>query len=96
MATTRTVSAVILEASILSGNFTNEDLNGIARAVNAARASLARKNANTLSVGIKVTFPDSRNNRVLSGTVESIKVKNASVRCAGTLYRVPMNMLTAV
>lgn len=91
MATVRTVNT-----AILSSNFTNEELNSIARAVNMARAELARKTASTLSVGSKVTFVDSRNNRVLSGTVTSIKIKNAVVDIGSAKYRVPMNMLTAV
>ena len=90
MATVLTVNR-----AILSGNFTNDDLNKIARAVNMARTELARKTASTLSVGTKVTFADSRNNRVLSGTVTAIKVKNAVVDTGTVKYRVPMNMLTA-
>lgn len=91
MATVRTVNT-----AILSSNFTNEELNSIARAINMARTELARKTASTLSVGSKVTFVDSRNNRVLSGTVTSIKIKNAVVDIGAAKYRVPMNMLTAV
>jgi ribosomal protein S1 len=91
MATVRTVNT-----AILSGNFTNEELNSIAQAVNMARAELARKTAHMLSVGTKVTFADSRNNRVLSGTVTAIKVKNAVVDTGTVKYRVPMNMLTPV
>lgn len=91
MATVRTVNT-----AILSSNFTNEELNSIARAINMARTELARKTASTLSVGSTVTFVDSRNNRVLSGTVTSIKIKNAVVDIGSAKYRVPMNMLTAV
>ena len=80
--------------TITFGGLTNDQLEEIISAVQYSRAKLARKNKSSLSIGAQVTFVDPRNGRVFNGTVEHIKIKNASVRCNGTLYRVPMNLLS--
>lgn len=85
-----------INSAIIAGNLTNEDLESVIAAVKYARARIARKNATKLSVGAMVTFTNPRNGDNFEGRVEAIKIKNASVRCEGMLYRVPMNLLTAV
>jgi len=85
-----------LNSAIIAGNLSNDELDSVIAAVKYARARIARKNAAKLSVGAMVTFTDPRNGDKFKGRVESIKIKNASVRCAGTLYRVPMNLLSLV
>lgn len=85
-----------INSAIVAGNLSNDELDSVIAAVNYARARIARKNAAKLSVGVMVTFTNPRNGDKFKGRVEAIKIKNASVRCAGTLYRVPMNLLTLV
>lgn len=93
-ATTSTITDI--QNTIMFGGLNNEQLQAVIDAAIFAREKLARKNARSLNVGTQVTFADPRNGRVFNGVVERIKIKNASVRCDGTLYRVPMNMLSVV
>lgn len=90
-ATTNTITDIT--NTIMFGGLTNDQLESIIDSVRLAREKLARKNKSALSVGTNVTFTDPRTGKVFNGTVERIKIKNASVRCDGTLYRVPMNLL---
>ena len=84
-----------INAEILQGNFTNDQLNSIGDAIKFARAQLLRSVANTIKVGTTVKFAG-RGGRQYQGTVEGIKIKNAVVNTQYGRYRVPMNMLETV
>jgi len=84
-----------INSSIMFGNFTNDQLNSIMTAVKYARAQLTKQTASSLRIGASVKFTSSRSGRVVTGTVESIKIKNVIVNTALGRYRVPANMLEA-
>lgn len=84
-----------INSSIMFGNFTNDQLNSIMTAVKYARAQLTKQTASSLRIGANVKFTSSRSGRVITGTVESIKIKNVIVNTALGRYRVPANMLEA-
>ena len=98
-----TVSTVAqVNAAILAGSFTNEQLNSIGDAIRFARAQLANQVKFTLVKGSKVKFTSSRSGQTILGTVEKVNRKFVIVRenkpgslVAGS-WRVPANMLEAV
>lgn len=90
-----------INTAIISGNFTNEDLNSIGDAIKFARSQIATKNKFTLVKGTKVKFTNSRSGRSVVGTVDKVNRKFIIVREAktnvfgDTIWRVPANMLEA-
>jgi len=96
-----TVSSVAqVNAAIISGNFTNEQLNAIGDAIRFARAQLANQVKFTLVKGSKVKFTG-RQGVTVVGTVEKVNRKFIIVRenkpgaLVGGVWRVPANMLEA-
>ena len=85
-----------INRAIISGNFTNDQLTSIIDAVKFARAQIMQKNKNTLTVGTKVKFTNSRNGMEITGDVQKINRKFVIVK-TGPLntWRVPANMLSA-
>ncbi len=84
-----------INSAIISGIYTNDDLNSIADAIKFARAQLTKQQARALRVGDQVRF-SSRGNTYF-GTIERLKLKNAFVKVGNfSRYNVPMNMLEAV
>jgi hypothetical protein len=79
--------------AIISGNFSNDELNLVIEAVKFARGQNARKAARTLQIGDTVSF-NGRNGYV-TGKLESIKIKNAVVVSGFTRWKVPLSMLEA-
>lgn len=75
------------------GNLTHTDLMTIAEAIKYRRSVLAHEVKRELHIGAQVSFVSGRNGRKYSGTVTSIKIKNAIVNCGSTNFRVPCNML---
>ena len=74
------------------GRFTNEELNRMGQAIQYARRQLAHEVKQDLRPGVTVYFKDRYGSRI-TGTVDSIKIKNAVVTTARGRYRVPCNML---
>jgi len=77
---------------IRSGEFTNSELNDMARAIQFARAQLVQEVKREIYPGVTVYFKNRYGSRVVA-TVESIKIKNAIVLSNGHRFRVPCNML---
>jgi exosome complex RNA-binding protein Csl4 len=90
------MSIQTVNAEILAGNFTNEQLGSIIDAVKFARARLAETNKRALTLGSKVQFNSSKTGQTLIGTVDKIAIKYVTVRTSQGLWRVPASMLTAV
>jgi exosome complex RNA-binding protein Csl4 len=90
------MSIQTVNAEILAGNFTNEQLGSIIDAVKFARARLAETNKRALTLGSKVQFNSSKTGQTLIGTVDKIAIKYVTVRTAQGLWKVPASMLTAV
>ena len=85
-----------INRAIISGNFTNDQLTSIIDAVKFARVQIMQKNKNTLTVGTRVKFTNSRSGMEITGDVQKINRKFVIVK-TGPLntWRVPANMLSA-
>jgi hypothetical protein len=88
-----------INRSIISGTFSNDDLNSIGDAIKFARAQIVQKNKFTLRAGSQVKFTNTRSGLIVLGTVEKVNRKFIIVRESGKAFgtwRVPANMLEAV
>jgi phosphoribosylaminoimidazole carboxylase (NCAIR synthetase) len=90
------MSIQTINAEILQGAFTNEQLDSINDAVKFARSRIAQKNIFTMRTGANVQFTSNRNGQTYKGVVEKVGRKYIVVRTAVGGYRVPANMLTSV
>jgi hypothetical protein len=79
--------------TIQHGGLTNDELTRVIDAVKYARSANARKAANTLRLGQRVSF-NGRNGLVI-GTLEQIKIKKAIVNTGVQRWNVPLAMLEA-
>lgn len=82
-----------VNAEILQGDFTNEQLNSILDAVKFARSRITQKNVFTLRAGANVKFTSNRNGVTYQGVVEKVNRKYIVVRTPQGGFRVPANML---
>jgi exosome complex RNA-binding protein Csl4 len=82
-----------INSSIISGQFTNEQLDSIVMAVKFARNQLTHKNRGSMVVGSKVKFTSSRNGQTVIGTVQKVNRKFIIVNSGITAWRVPASML---
>jgi hypothetical protein len=89
------MSIQTVNAEILAGNFTNEQLSSIIDAVKFARARLTETNKRSLKLGGTVQFTSNKTGLTLRGTVDKIAIKFVTVRTPQGLWRVPANMLEA-
>ena len=90
------MSIQTVNAEILQGNFTNDQLTSIIDAVKFARARLTERNKRSLRIGDNVNFNSTKMGRNVTGVVMKIAIKFVTVRTAAGLWRVPANMLTLV
>lgn len=84
-----------INTAIVTGDFTNDQLNSISDAIRFARSQLATKAKFTLVKGSNVKFTSSRSGQIVTGTVEKVNRKFIIVRSGLTNWRVPANMLEA-
>ena len=85
-----------VNAEILAGNFTNEQLGSIIDAVKFARARLGDQNKRAITIGSNVNFNSTKLGRNMTGVVTKIAIKYVTVRTISGLWRVPASMLTVV
>lgn len=85
-----------INAEILAGGFTNEQLTSIGDAIKFARSRLAEKSIRTLRLGTSVRFTSNKNGMTYNGTVDKIAIKYVTVRTPQGLWKVPASMLEAV
>lgn len=84
-----------INTAIVTGDFTNDQLNSISDAIRFARSQLATKAKFTLVKGSNVKFTSSRSGQIVTGTVEKVNRKFIIVRSGLSNWRVPANMLEA-
>lgn len=89
------ISIQDINSAIISGNFSNDQLNSISSAVKYARSQLINTKRREFRRGYAVKFTSSRTGQVIQGVVERVKVKNILVRTTQGLWNVPANMLEA-
>jgi hypothetical protein len=82
-----------VNAAILQGNFTNDQLTSIIDAVKFARARLTERNKRSLRIGDNVNFNSTKQGRNVTGVVMKIAIKYVTVQTTTGLWRVPANML---
>jgi hypothetical protein len=85
-----------VRSAIISGRFSNQDLDAIADALRFARSQLTKQNTRALRAGDNVKFTSNRNGITYQGTVEKVKLKFVLVATPAGRYNVPANMLEAV
>jgi hypothetical protein len=90
------MSIQTVNAEILAGNFTNEQLSSVIDAVKFARARLSEKNKRSITLGSNVNFTSSKTGQNYTGVVTKIAIKYVTVKTISGLWRVPANMLTVV
>jgi small-conductance mechanosensitive channel len=88
--------AIDMERCIVSGVFTNAELDSISVAIKFARGRLSVQTKRSLVIGDTVTFTSSKTGNNVTGTVQKIAVKFVTVRTLSHLWKVPANMLTRV
>jgi hypothetical protein len=81
--------------AIISGQFTNDQLDSIAQAVKFARNQIAAQNKVTMRIGADVKFYNSRTGQDMIGKVTKVAIKFITVQVGGSMWRVPANMLSA-
>lgn len=84
-----------INAAILSGTWSDADLNSMQDAIKFVRSRIAQKNVFTLRAGANVQFTSNRNGVTYKGVVEKVNRKYIIVRTPQGGFRVPANMLTA-
>jgi len=85
-----------LNRAIVSGTFSNDELNTIIDAVKFARTLLGKQNKRNLSIGDNVNFTSSKTGRNVTGVVFKIAIKYVTVKTINGLWKVPANMLNKV
>ncbi len=81
-----------INSAIISGIYTNDDLNSIINAIKFARTQLTKQQARALRVGDQVRF--STRGNTFFGTIERVKLKNAFVKVGmSSRFNVPLTML---
>jgi exoribonuclease R len=83
-----------VNSAIISGKFSNDELNKIADAIKFARTQLTRQVTGQIRNGALVKFTNSRNGLTYTGTVTKVARKYITVSTNNGLWRVPGNMLS--
>ena len=82
-----------INKAIMFGTWTNVELNSMIDAVKWSRNQLSKSIKYTIKQGTYVKFTSSRSGMVVSGEVEKVAIKYATVKTIGGRYKVPVNML---
>jgi hypothetical protein len=85
-----------INTALVTGSFTNDQLQSVIDAVKFARSRLANVTKWSLRVGSEVKFTSSKTGITMQGKVTKIAIKYVTVSTAQGLWRVPANMLTVV
>jgi len=90
------MQAVEMARVIISGTFSNDELNNIADAIRFARTQLTRRNTGTFVIGTRVKFYNRKTGVTYTGKVNKVKQKFVLVDTdVGVRYNVPASMLVA-
>ena len=90
------MSIQTVNAEILAGQFTNDQLTSIIDAVKFARARLGEQNKRSITLRSNVQFTSPKTGRTMRGFVQRIAIKYVTVDTGTGLWRVPGFMLTVV
>jgi hypothetical protein len=82
-----------INQAIMFGTWTNVELTSMIDAVKWNRAQLSRQIKQTIGRGTYVKFTSNRSGMVVTGEVEKVAIKYATVKTSLGRYKVPVNML---
>ena len=85
-----------INSAIVTGTWSNDELNAIIDAVKFSRSRLATTVKFQVRAGTKVKFHSTKRNMTVEGTVTKMAQKYATVSTAQGLWKVPANMLEIV
>lgn len=85
-----------INRAIISGTWSDQELQSMMDAIRWNRASLQKQIKNTLRVGDTVEWHSVKRGLTGRGVVTKIAIKYVTVREGATLWKVPANMLTKV
>ena len=85
-----------INSAIVTGTWTNDELNTMIDAVKFARTRLATTMKFQVRAGTKVRFTSTKRNQTFEGTVTKMAQKYATVSTPTGQWRVPANMLEIV
>jgi small-conductance mechanosensitive channel len=85
-----------INTALVTGSFTNDQLQSVVDAVKFARSRLARATKCTLRVGDNVNFTSNKTGQNYTGVVTKIAIKYVTVKTISGLWRVPANMLNKI
>ena len=84
-----------INTAIVTGSFTNTDLDSITDAIKFAKSRIASQLSVTLGKGTKVSLSHAKLGGRVFGTVLKVKIKKADVKLdSGQTYTVPLAMLS--
>jgi hypothetical protein len=90
------MSVANITREIVTGSLSNDELNQIADAIRFARSQLTQQNRRSLVIGTKVKFNNTKTGQTMTGTIDKMALKFATVTTAQGRWRVPASMLEAV
>ena len=90
------MNATEITRALVSGTFTNDELNSIIDAVKYARSRVTNQVRFNIRNGSQVRFRSQKTGVTYTGKVEKIAIKFATVSTPQGQWRVPMNMLELV
>ena len=82
-----------VNSAIMLQTWSNTELNSMIDAVKWNRAQLAKQIKYTIQRGTYVKFTSNRSGMVVTGEVEKVAIKYATVKTSLGRYKVPVNML---
>lgn len=85
-----------IKRDIVSGTFTNDQLNEIAEAIRFARGQITKQNRRSLVIGTPVKFTNNRTGQEITGTVDKVAIKFITIRSSSGLWKVPASMVTSL
>jgi hypothetical protein len=90
------MSVANITREIVTGSLSNDELNQIADAIRFARSQLTQQNRRSLVIGTKVKFSNTKTGQTMTGTIDKMALKFATVTTPQGRWRVPASMLEAV
>lgn len=85
-----------INTAIISGTWSNRDLESMIDAVKFARSKLTSSVKFSIKIGDTVNWDSSKTGRNTTGVVMKVAIKYVTVKTATGLWRVPANMLTKI
>jgi hypothetical protein len=82
-----------INQAIMTQSWTNTELTSMLDSVKWNRARLSNQVKRTIARGTYVKFTSNRSGMVVTGEVEKVAIKYATVKTGMGRYKVPMNML---